>query len=358
MNAMRLILAGGGTGGHLFPGLAVAEEFRRRDEDMEILFVGSHWGIESRVIPKTGFPIETLPIRGLKGRGLKGLMDGLTGLPRSLWQSFNIIRRFRPQCIIGVGGYASGPLLLAGVARRVRCVIMEQNVRPGLTNRVLGWLVDRIFTSYAESDAYFPKHKVVLAGTPVRWRTLPKVARDDCFTLLVFGGSAGAHRINGAVLAALDALGDLAGSFRVLHQTGQADLEKTRAAYGSLPCKAEVMPFIDRMDEAYASADLVLCRAGASTLSEVCAFGKAAILVPYPFAVADHQRLNGQALCAAGAAEMILDRELNGEVLSNMIRGLYKDDARRAAMERAALRLAKPDAASRIVDECTALVTG
>jgi len=358
MNAMRLIMAGGGTGGHLFPGLAVAQEFRRRDEDMQILFVGSRWGIESRVIPETDFPIETLPIRGLKGRGSKGLIEGLVGVPRSFWQSLAIIRRFRPQCIIGLGGYASGPLLLAGVARRVRCAIMEQNVRPGLTNRLLGWLVDRVFTSYAESASYFPNGKVVLAGTPVRWQRLPEVERREGFTLLIFGGSAGAHRINGAVLEALAALGELARSFRVLHQTGRADLEQVRTAYESLPCQAEVLPFIDRMDEAYAAADLVICRAGASTLSEVCAFGKAAILVPYPYAAHDHQRLNAQALCDAEAAEMVLEQELNAEILAGMIRRLYEGDERREAMGRAALRLARPEAAKRIADECYALVAG
>lgn len=355
---MRLIMAGGGTGGHLFPGLAVAEEFRRRDQDMHILFVGSRWGIESRVIPQTDFPIETLPIRGLKGRGLKGFLEGLVGLPTSLWQSIDIIRRFRPQCIIGLGGYASGPLLLAGVARRVRCAIMEQNVRPGLTNRVLGWLVDRVFTSYAESEPYFPARKVILAGTPVRWQHLPEVAKGNYFTLLIFGGSAGAHRINVTVLEALAALGETVRSFRVLHQTGRTDLEEVKTAYASLPCQVEVLPFIDRMDEAYASADLVICRAGASTLSELCAFGKAAILVPYPYAVDDHQRLNGQALCDAEAAEMILEQELNSEILARMIGKLYEDDERREAMGRAALRLAKPEAASKIVDECYVLVEG
>lgn len=356
MKAMRLIMAGGGTGGHLFPGLAVAEEFRRRDADVQILFVGSRWGIESRVVPQHAYPLELLPIRGLKGRGLRGLREGALGVPKSVWRSLGIIRRFRPHFIIGLGGYASGPLLLAGVARRIRCAIMEQNVRPGLTNRVLGWVVDRVFTGYAESAAYFPKGKVVLAGTPVRWKRLPEVGTSSAFTLLVFGGSAGAHRLNVVLPGALALLGDLAASFRIVHQTGRADLEEVKAAYASLPCESEVLPFIDRMDEVYAAADLVVCRAGASTLSEVCAFGKAVILVPYPYAVDDHQRLNGQALRDAGAAEMILEDELSSEVLARTIRRLYEDEGRRTAMGRAASKLAQPDAAARIVDECCALV--
>lgn len=356
MKAMRLIMAGGGTGGHLFPGLAVAEEFRRRDEDVQILFVGSRWGIESRVVPQHAFAIEMLPVRGLKGRGLKGLREGLVGVPQSIWRSLRIVGRFRPHCIIGLGGYASGPLLLAGAARRVRCAIMEQNVRPGLTNRVLGWIVDRVFTSYAESDGYFPPRKVMLVGTPVRWQRLPEVPKHSAFTLLVVGGSAGAHRLNTIVPEAMARLGELAQSFRVVHQTGRADLASVEAAYASLPCSAEVLAFIDRMDEAYAAADLVLCRAGASTLSELCAFGKAAILVPYPYAVHDHQRLNARALCDAGAAEMIVEEELSGESLARMLRRLFEDGAQRQAMGRAAATLAKPEAAAAIVDECYALV--
>ena len=353
---MRLIVAGGGTGGHLFPGLAVAREFRRRNEDVRILFVGSRWGIESRVIPETEFPLELLPVRGLKGRGLKGLLEGLYGIPMSLLRSLAIIRRFDPQCIIGLGGYASGPLLLAGVSRRIRCAIMEQNLRPGLTNRVLGRLVDRIFTSFRESVEYFPGAKVVLTGTPVRWRKLPEIDRGDRFHLLVFGGSAGAHRINEAVLGALAELGEAAAGLRVTHQTGRGDEERVRKGYESLPCEAEVLPFIDRMDNAYAAADLVVCRAGASTLSELTVFGKPSVLIPYPYAAHDHQRLNALALAAAGAAEVIVEQELTAEGLAGSIRSLQGDPRRRQAMGRAAAGLGRGDAAERIVDECHALV--
>ena len=355
---MRLIVAGGGTGGHLFPGLAVAREFRRRNGDIRILFVGSRWGIESRVIPETEFPIELLPIRGLKGRGLKGMLEALYGIPVSLWRSRAIIRSFDPQCIIGLGGYASGPLLLAGVARRIRCAVLEQNLRPGFTNRILGRLVDRIFTSFRESVAYFPAAKVVLTGTPVRWRTLPEVDREERFHLLVFGGSAGAHRINEAVLGALALLGAATAGIRVTHQTGRADEESVRKGYEELPCEAEVLPFIDRMDAAYATADLVICRAGASTLSELTVFGKPAVLIPYPYAAHDHQRLNALALEEAGAADVIVEQELTSPGLAETIRALLGDAARREAMGRAAALLGRGDAAERIVDECHALVPG
>lgn len=353
---MRLIMAGGGTGGHLFPGLAVAREFQRRDPMMEILFIGTKQGIESRILPREGFRLETIPIRGLKGRGLRGLAEALHGLPLSLWRSLGILRRLRPDCVIGLGGYSSGPVVLAAKLRKIRSAVMEQNLRPGFTNRILGKLVDRVFTAYDESSAYFPRGKVVVAGNPVRWQELPKVARDEKFTLLVFGGSAGAHRINLGAVEALKKLRDLASGLRVIHQTGEADFVATRRAYGGLPFEAEVLPFIERMDEAYGRADLVLCRAGASTLAELTAFGKAAILVPYPYAAYDHQRWNAQALRERGAAEMILDRELDGERLAGSIRTIYQDRQRLETMGRAAKKLGKPEAAKRIVDECYALV--
>ncbi len=353
---MRLIVAGGGTGGHLFPGLAVAREFRRRNGDVRVLFVGSRWGIESRVIPETEFSVELLPVRGLKGRGLKGLLEGLYGVPASLWRSCAIVRRFDPQCIIGLGGYASGPMMLAGACRRVRCAILEQNLRPGFTNRVLGRLADRIFTSFEESVAYFPRARVVLTGTPVRWRDLPEAGRKDRFHLLVFGGSAGAHRINETVLEALERLGPAAAGFRVTHQTGRADEALVKAGYEGLPCEAEVLPFIDRMDHAYAAADLVVCRAGASTLSELTVFGKPAVLIPYPYAVHDHQRLNALALEQAGAARVIVERDLTAAGLAETVRALHDDPAGREAMGEAARGLGRRDAAERIVDECHALV--
>lgn len=353
---MRVIMAGGGTGGHLFPGLAVAREFQRRDRMAKILFVGTKLGIESRVLPGEGFPLETIPVRGLKGRGLRGMAHGAYGIPASLWRSLGILRRFRPDLVVGLGGYSSGPVLLAAKIKGRRAVIMEQNLHPGLTNRILSRVVDRVFASYEESAAYFPRARVVIAGNPVRWQRLPEVARDEKFTLLVFGGSAGAHRINVSVVEALKALPDLASGLRVIHQTGEADLAAVKRAYGLLPFEAEVVPFIDRMDQAYARADLVLCRAGAGTIAELTVFGKGAILVPYPYAAYDHQRANAQALAERGAAEMLLDRELDGETLARKIRALQQDRGRLEALGRAARRLGKPQAAQRIVDECCVLL--
>jgi len=233
---------------------------------------------------------------------------------------------------------------------------MEQNLRPGFTNRILGWIVDRIFTSYKESAAYFRRAKVVETGNPVRWRTPPEIEKGEKFTLLIFGGSAGAHRINLSAIEAMKRLRDLSAGLRAIHQTGEADFASIKVAYGSLPFEAEVLPFIDRMDEAYARADLVLCRAGAGTVAELTVFGKPAILVPYPYAAYDHQRWNAQALKEEGAAEVILDRELTGEKLAERVRSLYRDRQRLEAMGQAARKLGRPEAAQNIVNECYALV--
>lgn len=349
---MRVILAGGGTGGHLFPGLAVAREFQRRDAMSEILFVGTERGIEARVLPREGFRLETITVRGLKGRGLRGWLDALYGVPAGLFQSRAIIGRFKPDCIVGLGGYASGPLLLAGKLLGVRCAAMEQNLQPGFTNKLLARFVDRIFTSYPGSASFLPAAKVIETGNPVRWRTLPAVQKDGKFILLVFGGSAGARRINTAVVEALKSATDLAPRLRIVHQTGEADFAAVRQAYEALPFEAEVLPFIDRMDEAYARADLVLCRAGATTVAELTAFGKPAILVPYPYAIYDHQRGNAQALADHGAAEMILDRDISGETLAQRVRAYVAEPDRLAAMASAARALGRPEAAARIVDEC------
>jgi UDP-N-acetylglucosamine--N-acetylmuramyl-(pentapeptide) pyrophosphoryl-undecaprenol N-acetylglucosamine transferase len=355
---MRVILAGGGTGGHLFPGLAVAREFQRRDARNEILFVGTKQGIEFRLLPKEGFKLETLTIKGIKGRGLRGVIDALTGVPASLLRSLKIIRQFRPDCIIGLGGYASGPMLLAGKLKGMHCAIMEQNLRPGFTNKLLARWVDRVFTAYSESTAYFSGARVVETGNPVRWQKLPQVRKNEKFSLLVFGGSAGARRINFAFVDALKRLVDLAGRMRVTHQTGQADYAAIKDAYGALPFEAEVQPFIDKMDEAYAQADLIVCRAGATTVAELTAFGKAAILVPYPYAIYDHQRGNAQALQDRGAADMILDRNLTGEILAARIRVYFSDRERLDRMAGAARVLGRPEAAAHIVEKCYALARG
>ncbi|HWP59631.1 MAG TPA: undecaprenyldiphospho-muramoylpentapeptide beta-N-acetylglucosaminyltransferase [Candidatus Acidoferrales bacterium] len=352
---MRVIMAGGGTGGHLFPGLAVARALKERNDMVEILFVGSARGIESRVLPRAGFPLETLPIRGLTGRGARGVAEALVGVPASVARALKIIRRFGPDFVLGLGGYASGPMLLAASLRRIPCAIMEQNLRPGLTNRLLGRCARRIFVAYEETRAFFSSPRVIVSGNPVRWRELPQVPRSEKFTLFIFGGSAGAHKINLCALEALAALSDLAPAWRIIHQTGEADFAWVAQAYRKLSFAAEVFPFIEKMDEAYAAADLIVCRAGATTIAELTAYGKPAVLVPYPFAAHDHQRWNAEALTRQGAAEMILDRELSGPRLAETLRALYRDRDKIASMAAQARKLGKPEAADTIAEECLKL---
>jgi UDP-N-acetylglucosamine--N-acetylmuramyl-(pentapeptide) pyrophosphoryl-undecaprenol N-acetylglucosamine transferase len=352
---MRVILAGGGTGGHLFPGLAVAREFERRDEMTSILFIGTAQGIEARVLPREGYKLALLPVRGLKGRGARGVFQALYGVPASFWRCLKTIGEFRPDIVIGLGGYASGPMLLAAAWRGIPRAIMEQNLRPGFTNKLMARFVDRVFTAYAESADFFSRARVLETGNPVRWTSLPAVRRDEKFTLLVFGGSAGARRINFAVVDALKLLGDLGPKLKVIHQTGQADYAAIKEAYSAVGFEAEVKPFIDAMDTAYARADLIVCRAGATTVAEITAFGKAAILVPYPYAIYDHQRGNAQALAARGAAELILDQQLTGEKLATRLRFYLAAPEQLAAMANTARMMGRPEAAQRIVDECYAL---
>jgi UDP-N-acetylglucosamine--N-acetylmuramyl-(pentapeptide) pyrophosphoryl-undecaprenol N-acetylglucosamine transferase len=275
-----------------------------------------------------------------------------------LWRCLKIIGEFSPDVVIGLGGYASGPMLLAAALRKIPRVIMEQNLRPGFTNKLLARFVDRVFTSYPESGDFFAGARVMETGNPVRWHTLPAATPSEKFTLLVFGGSAGARRINLATVDALKLMADLAPAIRVMHQTGQADFAAIKEAYAGLPFESEVMPFIDRMDEAYARADLIMCRAGATTVAELTAFGKAAILVPFPYAIYDHQRGNARALEARGAAEMILDQDLSGEKLAERLRFYCSAPDRLLEMAQAARALGRPEAAARIVDECYALATG
>ena len=325
---MRVIFAGGGTGGHLFPGLAVAREFQRRDPMTEILFMGTAQGIEYRVLPKQGYRLETLPVRGLKGRGLRGVIDALYGVPASLLalvedhsrvssrlHHWSGRIRFRPGAARGKAGGHS--LRDHGTESTSR--IHQQAARTLRRSRL--YRVSRERGSFPRRSRGRDREPGALAKTARRFKS------GDKFSLLIFGGSLGARRINFAVIDALKQLLDLKSEIFITHQTGELDFAAIRAAYDGLPFDAEVTPFIDKMDEAYAQADLVLCRAGATTVAELTAFGKAAILVPYPYAIYDHQRGNAQALHERGAAEMILDQELNGEILARRIRGYLSDRA-------------------------------
>ncbi len=353
---MRLLVAGGGTGGHVFPGMALAEEVVTRHPRNDAVFVGTGRGLEARVVPEAGFPIEFVDVRGLKGQGPAALLRNLARLPGALLQSLAILRRWRPDVVIGVGGYASGPVVLAAWLLRIPTAVQEQNAVAGLTNRVLGRLVRAAFTAFPEAGPDFPRRKVHQLGNPIRRELLDNfmrpAAEHPAPRVLVLGGSQGAHALNMRVVEALPHLADLRDTLRVTHQTGARDRDAVERGYRAVGFTPDAREFIEDMSRAYAEADLVVCRAGATTLAELTVCKKPSILVPFPAAADNHQVVNARSLVEGGAAVMIEERELTGERLAAEIRALLADPARRREMARAAGRLGSPAAAREIVDVC------
>jgi UDP-N-acetylglucosamine--N-acetylmuramyl-(pentapeptide) pyrophosphoryl-undecaprenol N-acetylglucosamine transferase len=357
---LGMVIAGGGTGGHLFPGIAVAEEFLRRDPGNRVLFIGTERGLEKRILGALELPLRTIPAEGLKGRGALRAAGALAKIPAGLVASYRILREFEPAIVLGVGGYASGPAVLAARIMGTATAIAEQNVFPGLTNRILGRFADRIFLSFAASRRWFPARRTQITGNPIRAAFLeerpPEGRNDPRFTVLIFGGSQGAHAINRFVGEALDGLRHLKDRLRFIHQAGEKDREVVAAAYRKGGFAAEVSPFIMDMAAAYREADLLICRAGATSIAEITAGGKAALLIPFPFAVDDHQTKNAAILARAGAAEMIAEEDLSGERLASAIERLSRDPGAVRKMETAARALGNRRAAAEIVDACLALV--
>jgi UDP-N-acetylglucosamine--N-acetylmuramyl-(pentapeptide) pyrophosphoryl-undecaprenol N-acetylglucosamine transferase len=374
---VKLVIAGGGTGGHLFPGIAVAEEFLSRDSGNEVLFVGTERGIEARVLPRLGFRLELISAAGIRGKGGLSQAKGLAMLLYGYVQSRKILKAFQPDRVLGVGGYASGPVVLAARGMQIRRFIHEQNAIPGVTNKILARFAEEVFISLDEAEKFFPKGKTLLTGNPVRREILaaaeqnisqPAFAEgerpspegslshgeargeDGLFRLLVFGGSAGAHSVNQAMIGALPHLASFREKLAITHQTGEKDLDEVREAYLRAGFRADVVPFIEDMAAAYRAASLVVCRAGATTLAEVTTCGKACIFIPYPFAVDDHQRRNAEALLKKGACFMLLEQELSGESLARMLLELMADPERVMLAGVAARSLARRDAARVIVD--------
>jgi UDP-N-acetylglucosamine--N-acetylmuramyl-(pentapeptide) pyrophosphoryl-undecaprenol N-acetylglucosamine transferase len=357
---MRIIIAGGGTGGHLFPGISIAEAFKIREEGNEILFVGSRSGIEEGLIPKMGYDLRTISVSGVRGKPLMRKLISLWTIPLGIAASLRINKEFRSDLVIGVGGYASGPVVLAAYLMGIKRAIQEQNAIPGSTNRLLGKLSDAIFISFEESKSYFPQGRTILTGNPVR-RDLLQGFEDtrngDEFNLLIFGGSQGAHRINETMVEALGWLEGVRDTLRIIHQTGEDDLEFVSQNYQRKGFHASVKAFIDDMATCYRDAHLVICRSGATTVSELTACRRASILIPYPHAIHDHQTLNAKALIKTGAARMITNSDLTGKLLADTILHLYQHRDEISGMEKQAGNLAQPNAADLIVDWCYKLVS-
>ncbi|MBI3949294.1 MAG: undecaprenyldiphospho-muramoylpentapeptide beta-N-acetylglucosaminyltransferase [Acidobacteria bacterium] len=365
--SIRVLIAAGGTGGHIFPGIAVARELQRRDPNVAVLFVGTARGLETRVVPLEGFQLELIDIAGLKRVGLLNMIRSLSMLPRSLLRTRAVLRRFRPDLVIGVGGYASGPVLLGAALKGIPTMVIEPNAYPGFTNRVLSRFIRAAAVGFAEAIPYFHS-KVVVTGNPVRSeffqiarqeKAAPEASRSS-FHLLIFGGSQGSHAINVAAIAALPTLLHKYAQLTVTHQTGEQDLSPARATYESLQWANRIttLPFIHPFAHELARAHLVICRAGAITLAELTAAGKPAILVPLPTAADDHQRKNAEALERRGAARCLLQSELTPGRLVEEVSRLMDDPARLAAMAEASRRLAHEGAAAKIVDLAYRLLKG
>ncbi|MCC6273229.1 MAG: undecaprenyldiphospho-muramoylpentapeptide beta-N-acetylglucosaminyltransferase [Deltaproteobacteria bacterium] len=355
---IKILFAGGGTGGHLFSGIAVAERLRESRPEAEILFVGTPFGLEKDIVPSAGFPLRTIEATPLKGSGLGARLRSLARLPKAYRQSRKILREFRPDVVVGIGGYASGPMTLAAHFAKIPTAIIEQNSIPGFTNRKLARFADRIFIAFAKAREFFDPRKTRLTGNPTRRFSAPEErSPGERFCLFVLGGSQGAHSLNEAMIAATPKLAERSKRLHIVHQTGGQDEAEVAAAYRAAGLSAEVFSFSQHLSPYYAKADLMLCRAGAGTITELQNLGLPAILVPYPFAADDHQRYNAEAMVVAGAAEMILNRDLQGARVAERLAFYVDHPEALEEMRRAARGLAKPEAAQEVLAECLELIT-
>jgi UDP-N-acetylglucosamine--N-acetylmuramyl-(pentapeptide) pyrophosphoryl-undecaprenol N-acetylglucosamine transferase len=352
----RAVLAGGGTGGHVIPALAVAKELRD-SYAAEVLFIGTARGIETRLVPAAGFPLKLIEVGALKNVTLAVRAKTFFGLPHAMWKSHAILDEFQPGVVIGVGGYASGPAMLAASFMNIPTLAFEPNLVPGLANRAVAPMVSAAAVHFAETARYFQRSQVT--GVPVRdpfFEIAPRPA-DATPALLVFGGSQGAHAINAVMMESAAALLRAIPGIRIIHQTGERDYNYVQAAYAGLGGSVEVHPFIDDMPGFFTRADLILCRSGASTVAEITAAGKPAIFVPFPRAADDHQKKNAEALQRAGAALLVEEGQLKPATLVETISGLLKDRAGLRSMGEAARRLSHPNAA-RAIAEMAARLAG
>ena len=351
------MITGGGTGGHLFPAVAVGKEFLRAGKGNELIFVGTKRGIEKSILSQEGFELKYIDVNPIAGGGIVRKLKSIFTLPVALYQAFSLLKEYKPDFVLGVGGYASGPVVLSAKMMGIKTGIQEQNIFPGLTNKVLGRFADFIFLAFKEAGSSFKSDKVFITGNPVRKELFDSNLKEayrafmldeDKFTIFVFGGSRGARSINEAFIGNLNKLDLIKEKIQIIHQSGDTGYDFVKRGYENSNIKAFVAPFIYNMNDAYNVADIVVCRAGATTISELAALGKAAILIPYPFAAGGHQKKNAEALVKQGAAVMIEDGSLDNELMETLIR-LYKDEGRLEKLRENIKKLRKVDAAEEIV---------
>lgn len=356
---MKLVVAAGGTGGHLYPAVAVAREFLRRDPAMQVLFVGTSRGIESKVLAHEGFELICIAARPVMGKRALETVKAVASLPLSLWQALGILRRMRPDLVLGLGGYTSPAVLVAAWLLRIPRVILEPNATPGLANIVTGRFADRVFLAFESAAHAFHRDKIRVVGTPVRQAFLdPTSAEPEPRTastvrhLLVFGGSQGARAINNAMIEALPHMHEIKESLHITHQTGEVDHPRVEAAYRAAGFHATVVPFLYDMPAALRAADLVVSRSGAMTIAELAVCGRAAILIPLPTAIYNHQMRNAEVMASAGAAVVLPQADLTGTTLARTIMHILRDADQLRSMSRKSFEMRRTDAAEAIVREC------
>ncbi len=359
--ALRIVIAGGGTGGHLFPGLAIAQEFMSRNENNTVIFISTGNPLERSVLSRTGFKLETVTAEGIKGRGIWNQAISALKIPKGIIEALRILKGYKPDLTVGLGSYSAGPVVVGAWLLGINIVLHEQNILPGITNRILARFAKRIYLSFDRTRARFDPHKIRLTGNPVRRELLNNHNGDavasgaQSFCVLILGGSQGAHRINTTVIAALGHLSQKQGLY-FIHQTGPADEQMVTEAYRHANIPAKVQSFFRDMGPLYKQADLIVCRAGATTVAEVTAMGKAVIFIPFPFAADNHQTLNAATLVRQGAAEMIDEKDLRADSLAQKIEYYAAHPEALKAMALKAGQLGHPDAAKSIVDDCYKLV--
>lgn len=356
---MRIVIAAGGTGGHLYPAIAYAKEFQQHDPGGSILFVGTGKSLEGEILRQEGFGFEPIKVEGFVGRGVFHMIRSLMLLPKSVWRAVQILRSHRTDLAIGTGGYFSPPVVVAAWLLNIPRVLLEPNAMPGLANRVLGPLADKIFLAFDSAIPFFSSSKVRVIGTPIRKAFVlesPPAPPQKVSHLLIFGGSQGARAINSAMLKALELSARLREQVTITHQTGADDYERVKAGYEQLGVLGDVRPFLFDMPGELAKADLIVCRAGASTLAELSAYGKVGILIPFPHATHNHQEMNARAMEAAGAAQVLLQSDLTGQRLAEEIEKCMSDIDHLQGMAGRSWALRKVHATEQMVHECLSLV--
>lgn len=360
MHGYKIIMAGGGTGGHLFPGIAVAQEFKRRIPKAEILFIGTGRPVEVSQLARYDFPLKVINVEGIKGRGLYERAKAAVKAGVAIISSILMLKREKPALVFGLGGYSAGPVVLAASLLSIPCVLHEQNMIPGLTNKWLAKRVDRIFLTYEDINGIFARDKSLLTGNPLRHEFIEQGLSpfpEGTMKILVLGGSQGARLINSIMPAALELIEKYRPSINILHQCGEGLFEETKENYKSLSGPGyKVVPFIENMFDAYRESSFVISRAGATTLSELTAAGRGAILIPYPYAAANHQEFNARQMEKANAAEVMLENDITPQKLAEKIKDLITDHEKILNMARASKAMARPDAAAKIVEECLCLL--